>query len=326
VSTNRIRTGSRLHLGLLSLPGATGPGPLAARHFGGVGLMIEEPAVEVTAAPAREWAADGPARERALDTARRAAAALPEERRRPLRIRVEQCPQEHVGLGTGTQLTLAVAMAARSALGDAPDPIALAAEVGRGMRSGIGVHGFVKGGFLVDGGKGPNTPVAPLICRHDFPSDWRILLAMPRHEQGLAGAGERAAFSQLGKQAANPAETEMLCRLVLLGLLPALTERDLPAFGEAVFEFNRRAGLLFKASQGGEYRSPEAAALVAALRDFGVRGVGQSSWGPTIFAIDEADRLTAATEYLRRRMSELELSVTTARNRGWHAAASERSA
>src|SRR5262249_28107580 len=147
------------------------------------------------------------------------------------------------------------------------------------------------------------TLVAPLVCRHDFPKEWRVLLATPRHEQGLAGISERAAFVQLARQVPNAVETEALCRIALLGLVPALLERDLAAFGEACFEFNRRAGLLFKASQGGEYRSPESAELVATLRQFGVRGVGQSSWGPTIFAIDEEDRLAAAGGHLRSRLS-----------------------
>lgn len=312
----RIRTGSRLHLGLLSLPGSL---PHAPRHFGGVGLMIDEPAVQIDAQAASEWYAEGPSRERALDAAQRAAAALPIDCHRPLKIRVERCPQEHIGLGTGTQLTLAAGMAARLLGAADANPVALAADTGRGLRSGLGVHGFAQGGCLVDGGKGPSTTVAPLLCRHNFPSGWRILLATPQSERGLAGAAEREAFARLAGQTHNPIETDALCRLALLGLLPALVERDLAAFGEAVFEFNRRAGLLFKATQGGEYSSPQAAELVDKLRGFGVRGVGQSSWGPTIFAVEEVDRLTMAAQYLRRQYSEksLALILTSARNRGW---------
>ncbi len=312
----RIRTGSRLHLGLLSLPSADGAPRFSPRSFGGVGLMIDEPAVQVTVDMASDWRADGCASNRALDAAMRAAAGRACE---PLNVRIEQCPREHIGLGTGTQLAMAVAMAVRIKLGEHPDCVDLAAAVGRGLRSGLGVHGFAQGGFLVDGGKGPNTAVAPLICRHAFPDDWRVLLATPRNEYGLADAGEREAFAHLARHAADPVETESLCRLVLLGLLPALVERDLPAFGEAVFEFNRKAGLLFKTSQGGAYRSPAAAALVNAIRDLGIHGVGQSSWGPTIFAIGEGDRLADAAERLRRSHGEdlLEVRVTSARNRGW---------
>lgn len=308
----RVRTGSRLHLGLLSVPGSDTL--LGHRSFGGVGLMIDEPAVCVAVQPAKEWHADGPLSERALNFARKASNGS-----LPLYLRVELAPDEHVGLGSGTQLAMAAAMATRLSLGQNPDPLALATDIGRGLRSGLGVHGFIHGGFLVDGGKGPTTAVAPLLCRHAFPSDWRILLIAPRHERGLAGAQERDAFAELTRQPGDSAQTESLSRLVLLGLLPALLEHDLPAFGEAVFDFNRRAGLLFKASQGGAYRSPATAALVSELRDAGIRGVGQSSWGPTIFAIDEPDRLDQIATQLRKRYAEDSLAVkrTTARNQGW---------
>ncbi len=311
----RIRTGSRLHLGLLSLPGADGATPFAPRHFGGVGLMIDEPAVQVCVREASAWQAEGPSSERALDFARRAAGGATN----PMRVVVDQCPPEHVGLGAGTQLAMAVAMAVRVNLGERPECATLAAEVGRGLRSGLGVHGFALGGFLADGGKGTGTAVAPLVCRHEFPGEWRILLATPRRERGLAGVGERDAFAKLAGHPADLAATDGLCRLVLLGLLPALIERDLPAFGEAAFEFNRRAGLMFKTSQGGEYCSPATAALVGTLRGLGIRGVGQSSWGPTIFAIGEMDRIEDAADRLRRTHADdaLEVRVTTARNRGW---------
>src|SRR5207244_3042946 len=105
----------------------------------------------------------------------------------------------------------------------------------------------------------PDTHVAPLLARCDFPDDWRILLVLPRGLQGVHGVAESEAFSQLSH---NPGVTDMLCRLVLLGLLPALHERDLPAFGEALYEFNRRVGEVFRPWQGGVYAHPQSEALV----------------------------------------------------------------
>lgn len=307
----RLRAGSRLHLGLLQVPGAGVRE--GGRSFGGVGLMIEQPGLTVEVRAASSWSSEGPHAERALAVARQSAELTGESR--PLAIRVVQAAPEHVGLGTGTQLSLAVATAVRRSLGDNPDPLVVAAEIGRGLRSGIGVHGFCRGGLLVDGGKGSEEHrVAPLVARHDFPEEWSILLATPTTQAGLAGERERAAFAQL--ESTPTAETGALCRLVLLGMLPALVERDLPAFGEAVFEFNRRAGLLFKASQGGEYGSPEGTSLVRELRGLGIAGVGQSSWGPTIFAIAEPDRIESAASRLRNRHGVMAI-VTSARNRGF---------
>src|SRR5262249_14312178 len=99
------------------------------------------------------------------------------------------------------------------------------------------------------------------------------------------GAGEQEAFAGLAGRSGVPDATDVLCRLVLLGLLPAVVERDLEAFGEALYEFNRRVGESFAPVQGGPYAGPRVAELVAFVRGQGVRGVGQSSWGPAVFAV-----------------------------------------
>ncbi len=60
----RIRTASRLHFGLL------GWGPQAPRQFGGIGLMIEAPGIELLAELAANWSFAGPLADRAQDTLR----------------------------------------------------------------------------------------------------------------------------------------------------------------------------------------------------------------------------------------------------------------
>ena len=264
----RVETGSRLHFGLFNL----GQGP---RRFGGVGLMIEAPATSVTVQPAAAWSADGPLAERALAFARLVTTE-------PQAIRVERAAPEHVGLGTGTQLALAVAKAIRPAL----EATELAGLLGRGQRSAVGIHGFQLGGFLVEGGK-ETEAVSPLVERCAFPDDWRIVLIGPGTGQGLHGGPERRAFEELQRQEAS-AELD---QLVMHVLLPALAGRDLETFGEALFDFNRRVGERFAPVQGGPYVRPE---WVDFLRRQGIRGVGQSSWGPTLFAVTEAERRAVA--------------------------------
>jgi beta-ribofuranosylaminobenzene 5'-phosphate synthase len=295
----RVETGSRLHFGLLRPPPKDHD-----RGFGGCGLMVDAPAVRVAAEPADDWSADGPAAERALSVARRVS---PD---RPHRIVVETCPPEHVGLGVGTQLSLAVA---RAIVGSAVPAAELARRAGRGARSGIGVHGFDRGGFLVDGGKRTGDGLAPLVARAEFPPDWRIVLLTSADRPDWHGEREVAAFAALAAAAAD----DVLCRLILVGMLPALAERDLPAFAEALAEYNARAGEPFRAAQGGPYL-PVARELIDWLRGRGVRAAGQSSWGPTAFAVvGDADRAAALTTAARRRWSEtVEIVVTAAGNRG----------
>jgi beta-ribofuranosylaminobenzene 5'-phosphate synthase len=287
----RVQAASRLHFGLLSLDAAD-PSlwlPLPPRYFGGVGLMIEDPGIELTVAPASAWSAAGPCAERALGFAQAFCHYLSIDKF--FRIEIQRCPPQHVGLGTGTQLGLAVAQALAAATGhDDMNATRLAECVGRGKRSALGIHGFNQGGLLVDGGKNLGIRIAPLLCRHVFPEDWAIVLVIPKGLEGPHGAREQDAFAHLGREIALR-HTEGLCRVVLMGLLPALVERDLDAFGAALHEFNCRVGEMFRPWQGAVYSHPQVAAIVRYLRQSGLQGVGQSSWGPTVFAVVPRSRV-----------------------------------
>jgi beta-ribofuranosylaminobenzene 5'-phosphate synthase len=323
----RVRAPSRLHFGLLG--GALGPSEedrfwpdrlgepvLPARQFGSVGLMIEEPGVHLSLAPSAMWSARGPLAERALAFARRVATALPLTLV-PHELVIDRAGPEHVGLGTGTQLGLAVARGITLAAGLPDlDAIELARLSGRGQRSALGTHGFAQGGFLVDGGKRSTDEVAPLLVRCPLPEAWRVVLAIPAVEPGLYGNAEQLAFASLAERGHPLMRTDALCRLVLLGMLPALRERDLQAFGEALHDFNARVGEMFASIQGDIYTHPRIAELVTFMRQQHVPGVGQSSWGPTVFAIvgdeEEARHLKGRIEAF----SGMPVLLTRASNQG----------
>ena len=101
-------------------------------------------------------------------------------------------------------------------------------------------------------------------------------------------------------------------------MLPALHEVDLPAFGEALYEFNRRVGEMFRPAQGSVYSQPATEEWVGFLRKQGVHGVGQSSWGPTVFAVLEADQAEHLARHIRNTFGPNEgtVIVTRACNRG----------
>ncbi len=278
----RVTAPSRLHFGLFHVPGAT---DAPARAFGGVGLMIDQPGVVVSVRPAESWQFEGASASRAQVFAHRVMARRPDPQS-PLQVLVERTPPEHVGLGVGTQLGLAVAKALAVEAGE-PDltATALALRVGRGERSAIGVHGFARGGLIVEPGKAPGEALSPLLTSVILPDDWRVVIFTPNSGATWHGGREREAFARAGTVPRPAGLTDALCRIALLGMLPAAVAGDLDGFGEAVFEFNRRAGEPFAAAQGGAYAGPEVAATVAAVRGLGVKGVGQSSWGPSVFAV-----------------------------------------
>jgi beta-RFAP synthase len=326
-----LRAYSRLHFGLLNPGGEGAPGAAARdgsarpRRFGGVGLMVERPGLRLRVEPSASWSAEGPLSGRALVFAQRFARSLYHEKNdidlSPRRLTIEWAAPEHIGLGTGTQLGLAVAQALAVSWGVEDDVSTLAHRVGRGMRSALGAHGFERGGLLVESGKQSAEGLAPLVARLPFPEEWRVVLVLPRVEDeaaGWHGLREAEAFARLAARPAAPERIDVLCRLVLLGLLPALVERDVEAFGEALYEFNVRVGEAFAPVQGGVYSGAGVAELAAFVRGQGVRGVGQSSWGPTLFAVvadaDQAEHLSAQ---LRSRFAlEDAVLVTPACNHG----------
>ena len=302
----RVRAPSRLHFGLLNVP--TADTAADARLFGGIGLMIADPGVIVRVSPADEWSASGPSAERALGFAKRFVEQSPARREpRPpvacFRIEVESCPAEHVGLGVGTQLGLAVAKAVAVEVGlPHLTAVELAERVGRGARSGVGVHGFDGGGLILDGGKRTGYAVSALHSRRYLPPEWRVVLACPRGAARWHGDAERRAFAE-----PTPANTARLRELFdVLG-----AAADYPTFADSLHEYNRRAGAVFAVAQGGEYSSTEVAALIARVRGLGVPAIGQSSWGPTVFAITpDADRAAWLAAQLASTAMEFVLVTT----------------
>lgn len=308
----RIKTPSRLHFGLLAR-GADAP-----RQFGGVGLMVDAPGLELVAEPSPTWRAEGPCSARILQVAERAARLDPTLS--PAFFRVLHAPLEHVGLGSGTQLALAVAKALTTLVGRPAVPIAeLARLAGRGLRSGIGLHGFASGGLIVDGGRGRPEGIPPQLARLDLPAAWSVLVVIPPLAAGLHGSAELRAFAELPPIPA--AQTDQLCRLVLLGLLPAAAEADLPGFGAALEAIQHLIGRSFAPAQSGPFAHPQLAELAARLRSEGLHGVGQSSWGPALYAFaedpdDELKAWIAGDLQSRFAIDPVAVIWTTANRRG----------
>jgi len=183
----------------------------------------------------------------------------------------------------------------------------------------LGFHGFFHGGFLVEAGQTSHSRISPLVTRLPFPEAWRIVLVIPPWGAGLHGFEESGAFRQLLTDGIPLQRIEHLCRLVLLGLLPALVEVDFKSFGEALFDYNILAGEVFSKAQGGTYASSQIAEVIGFIRRQGVAGVGQSSWGPTVFSIMEDEAVANDLAGRIRKgfhLQEKDVLVTSACNQG----------
>jgi beta-ribofuranosylaminobenzene 5'-phosphate synthase len=271
-----IRVPARLHLGFLDLNGEIG------RRFGSIGLAVSGYATQLTVSRAARPHREGLQSERGQEflVAMQQHLKLPNGHQ----LKITDAIPNHAGLGSGTQMALAVAAALRRLHGLKLDISGDALRLDRGARSGAGIGLFSRGGLVVDAGRGSASTVPPVISRLPFPPNWRILLVRDLNRAGVHGAEERAAFSALPIFPADSAA--WLCRLTLMKVLPGLVERDIACFGSGISQIQAVLGDYFAPTQGGgRFASRDIADVLAVLERAGAHGIGQSSWGPTGFAL-----------------------------------------
>jgi beta-ribofuranosylaminobenzene 5'-phosphate synthase len=306
--TVRVAVGGRLHFGFRNLSLARD------RLYGSVGVGLASPETVVTADPAGgvtvEAVPDGVPAGAVASLADRAATLLAVP---GAAVHVERALPRHVGLGSGTALALATLTAVGAANGVDPDVRALAPDLGRGGRSGVGVAAFEAGGLVFDAGQPSGRfttgrppdgdwSVPPVAARRPLPDDWRFVLARPDADPGRSGADEEAGMRSV-VESADPAVADEATRVVAGRLLPAVAAGDLAAFGAAVERFNRLNGAWYADEQGGVYRPPVGAVVEALSSAPAVAGAGQSSWGPTVFGVTAADRADDARAAAREALA-----------------------
>jgi len=314
----KVRCSGRLHMGFFDLHGGVG------RKFGSIGLSLDEPslAIEVRAAErlnvTGEPAVPGTVLAKASAIAQQLITRL--DLAGGIDLHVSQHIPEHAGLGSGTQIALAVGAAISHLYHLDLSARKIAELAGRGRRSGIGIAAFDHGGLLIDGGRvtSPDSnAVPPLLARYPFPEDWTILLVFDATQPGIHGEQEKLGFNQLPVFSENLAAH--LCRHVLMQAMPAMVEKDLTAFGHAIQVLQQHVGDYFAPVQGGRYASKLVGSVLHYLQQAGVACFGQSSWGPTGFAVFE-NSITATrfAQQLQAKFTDQALSwkICKANNQG----------
>jgi beta-ribofuranosylaminobenzene 5'-phosphate synthase len=280
VSKVVVETAARLHFGVLDLRGSLG------RWFGGIGAAAPGPTLRVLARPAHELRVDGEDAERALEFAQRFQRHF--ALNAAVHVHVERALPRHKGLGSGTQLALAVGRALAEVNGITTTPEELATAVGRTKRSAVGTWTLAGGGLVVEGGRRrEGEGVSPLLARIPLPASWRCVVAVPDTECGVSGAAEADALARL--PLVDDRDVERVAHLVLMGLLPAAAEGDINAFGSALSAIQTITGAWFAPIQGGTFASSVSTDLVQRMSEWGAAGVGQSSWGPTVYGLVEGE-------------------------------------
>ncbi|MDQ3732000.1 MAG: hypothetical protein M3329_08620 [Pseudomonadota bacterium] len=102
-------------------------------------------------------------------------------------------------------------------------------------------------------------------------------------------------------------------------MLPAVADAQLPALARGLNEIQEIVGDYFAPAQGGRFASSKVAEVLAWLQQRGCPGIGQSSWGPTGFAlIDSEVRAHALAREAESRFDRavVRLQVVRPRNYG----------
>lgn len=324
-----LRAPGRLHLGFLDPAGTLG------RRFGSIGLVIDGVATEVrlSAAHSDQLVAGNAAAQEEVERASRYLQLLREHtgRTEPLCLQLDQVLPPHAGFGSGTQLALAIGRVFARWHGLELSSMTLAHWLARGLRSGIGIAGFDQGGLLVDGGPGADGMPAPLLSRIAFPPDWRVVVVQDTRHRGLSGSQEKQAIATL--QPLPQAVSAEICHQVLMRVLPGAASAEFAPFAAGINHVQQLLGFHFAPAQGGSAFTSAAVGravqwVADAARD--LRGtdrqlehgaaIGQSSWGPTGFAIlpsqDSAQTAVQALHAARLLEPGLTVSIAAGLNRG----------
>ena len=243
----------------------------------------------------------------------------------PVALQIAAAPPRHSGLGSGTQLAMSVGLALQQYFDlPIPKPDEMAIGLGRAARSAIGTYGCFEGGLIVDRGKMETESVSPIDLRLDFPEHWPIAIvrvidgdrSFDPSLEGLYGAAERDAFEKIPPTTNR--QLDEMRTLVTQQLVPGVLEASYEKFADSVYEFGRRSGEYFSSIQGGPYASETIAEVIKTVYDSNVHATGQTSWGPSVFAVgDSWQNLEPAIGNLKKRFgSKCHIEITHADNQG----------
>ncbi len=267
---------ARLHMGFIDLSASLG------RNFGSIGVALNEINTCLSISAADELCSVGLQSSRALACVQQLCDLLKVSNK--LQLDVKSLIPEHVGLGSGTQMSLAVGMALSVHYDLGLQVRDIAVLTARGARSGIGIATFERGGLVVDGGRGEKTLTPPVISQMTVPEEWRFILVFDMADQGLHGDDEIKAFKELPPFSAQ--EAARLCYLLMMQGLPALAENQLNLFGDVITQLQKSVGEHFSGAQGGGvFTSSDVAKVMEFMQSQGAVAIGQTSWGPTGFCL-----------------------------------------
>jgi beta-ribofuranosylaminobenzene 5'-phosphate synthase len=294
----RITAPCRIHLSLIDENGYTG------RVDGGIGLMLDRPNVVFEASnSAQEFKIEANKYYReSIEIINEKASRIFKTfniSNKNFHFYLKRYYPSHVGLGSKTQLSLAIAKAITLLKEKNITLNELTKIVERGGTSGIGWKGFESGGFVLDAGhdfgKGKEKETflpssastfakpALTIFQYPIPENWRFVLVIPNVKEGACGDEEVSIFQKntpIPKEEVNEVSHQILMKVI-----PGILKKDLKCFGEGL---KRIQSIGFKKIEI-DLQHEIVKSLLTFFESNGIKAYGMSSFGPSVFGITESD-------------------------------------
>ena len=239
-------------------------------------------------------------------------------------LKVESLIDTHVGLGSGTQLAMAIVTAFNEEYQLRMSLDEMACLAGSGGTSNIGIYSFLHGGFNLDSGRlfpeekneiGPGekftfSKLSPLLLRMDMPQ-WHLCIVIPKIKKRIYDVMEEDLFQEYTPIAEE--DVNALCKCLLTGVLPAIKTESFFAFCRSIEQCMQYG---FKKKEIGSYGSLIYDTFLN-LKNKGAEGVGMSSFGPAVFGFYETyEKAKLAYEELKASYLYDQVYLTTPRNQG----------
>ena len=219
----RISTPSRIHLGFLELDNSS------ERIFGSVGLTISkfENIIEISKNKKFQIISNNPNTKRRIEEM--IIVLKKNYQIHECKIEILKTIPQHIGLGSGTQLALAIGSLISEFNNLNLKPKNISSIFGRGLRSGIGIQSFKSGGFIVDCGKQRRSnSIPPVFFNSKWPREWKIILIFDNSQVGVSGKNETQEFKKIAMT--HPKICKENCKALLMQILPGLMEKNFYLF------------------------------------------------------------------------------------------------
>jgi beta-ribofuranosylaminobenzene 5'-phosphate synthase len=316
-----IRAYPRIHMGLLDL------GNVTFRSYGGIGFTISGIPCEVIVKNSTTNTINGINH---LDSSAQNDIYTVINRfknqfsGKKFEIELVSLPPQHIGLGSKTLLLLSLikGMSLETKIDLNKEDIQRMS--GRGGASGIGIHSFFKGGFIVDGGHlrdekqiflpsnaRKNFTIPPIIVHSKFPSDWVICVILP-DGNNTSGKSELEFFNHY-----TPIpKIDVLNSIAVAyhGIVTSILTSDIICLRKSLILFHEIGFKKIELSN----QTDSVRTLYSNLSELENCAVGLSSMGPLLYLITNKDKLSISDiESIVKSSNARILGNFTGRNKGY---------